>query len=67
MLQALQSALMVALIGLSSAAKAAESEGHAALAAALKNAKGTLEAGLKAGERVGKHRRRDPPAPSCGL
>jgi hypothetical protein len=54
MLQALRSAIVVATAALSSAAMAGDVDhGHAALAAAFKNVKGTLESGLKAGERAG--------------
>ena len=54
MLQALRSALVVTATALSTAAISGDVDhSHAALAAALKNVKGTLESGLKAAERVG--------------
>ena len=55
MLQALRSAIVVATAALSSAAMAGDvDQGHAALAAAFIHVKGTLESGLKAGERMGR-------------
>ena len=55
MLQALRLAIVVTAVTLSSVAMAGDADqGYAALAAKLKNVKGTLESGLKAGERVGR-------------
>jgi hypothetical protein len=55
MLRALRSAILITAAALSSAAMAGDvDQSHAALAAAFKNVKGTLESGLKAGERVGR-------------
>src|SRR5437867_2346062 len=54
MLQALRSALLVVVVGFSSAATAEDIEDRAALTAALEHVKGTLEDGLQAGERIGK-------------
>jgi hypothetical protein len=54
MLQALRSVIVLTAVVISSAAMAGDVyEGHAALAAAFKRVKGTLEGGLKAAERVG--------------
>jgi hypothetical protein len=55
MLQALRGALVVTVAVLSSAAMPGDlAQDYTALAAALKNAKGTLESGLKAAEQVGR-------------
>jgi len=55
MLQAVRSAIVVMAAALPSTAMAEDvDQGHAALAAAFKNVKGTLESGLKAGEQVGR-------------
>jgi hypothetical protein len=54
MLQALRWSLVATTAALSSAAMADPAQDYAALAAALKNVKGTLESGLRAGERVGR-------------
>ena len=53
MLQALRGALVAIVTVLSSAAMADPAD-YAALAAALKNANGTLESGLRAGEQLGR-------------
>ena len=55
MLEAVRWVIVVTVAAFSSAAMAGDvDQGRAALAAALKNVKGTLESGLKAGERVGR-------------
>jgi len=55
MLQALRSTIVLTAVAFSSVAMAGDvDQGHAALAAAFKNVKGTLEGGLKAAERVGR-------------
>ena len=54
MLVALRVALVLVVVGFSSAAMAEDVQDHAALAAALEHVKSTLEDGLRAGERIGK-------------
>jgi hypothetical protein len=55
MLGAVRWVIVVTVAAFSSAAMAGDvDQGRAALAAALKNVKGTLESGVKAGERVGR-------------
>ena len=54
-MEAVRWVIVVTVAALSSAAMAGDvDQGRVALAAALKNVKGTLESGLKAGERVGR-------------
>jgi hypothetical protein len=54
LLQALRFALLVVVVGYSSAATAEDIADSAALAAALEHVKGTLENGLNVSERIGK-------------